>query len=66
VKARARLDLGGNLKAMLEYVSYHGGYIELWVRSTKHPDGATRLSQPLKDVLNALMNDGKAVVKFYP
>jgi hypothetical protein len=66
VKARARLDLGGNLKAMLEYVREHGGHIELWVRSAKHPDGASRLSQPLKDVLDALTNDGKALVRYYP
>jgi hypothetical protein len=48
VKARAKLDLGGNLKAMLDYVRDYGGHIELWVRSAKHPDGPTRLSRPLK------------------
>jgi hypothetical protein len=66
VKARARLDLGGNLKAMIFYVHDYGGHIELWVRSAKHPDGATRLSQPLKEALDELANDGKAIVKYFP
>ena len=54
VKARAKLDLSGNLKAMLDYVNAHGGHIELWIRSAKHPDGPTRLSGPLQDFLGRL------------
>src|SRR5690606_23909267 len=66
VKARARLDLGGNLKAMLDYVRDYGGHIELWVRSAKHPKGPTRLSGPLLERLDELADQGKAVVKSYP
>lgn len=66
VKARAKLDLGGNLKAMLEYVSAHGGHIELWVRSAKHAEGATHLSRPLKDTLERLRARGVASVRYYP
>jgi hypothetical protein len=66
VKARAKLDLGGNLKAMLDYVDAYGGHIELWVRSAKHPAGPTRLSQPLKDRLEQLKGEGKASIKPHP
>jgi hypothetical protein len=66
VKARAKLDLGGNLKAMLEYVDNYGGYIELWVRSAKHPDGPTRLSDPLQRYLKRLEARGLATVKHHP
>lgn len=65
-KARAKLDLGGNLKAMLQYVREHGGHIELWVRSAKHPDGATRLSLPLRNFLEELSSLGRATVRYYP
>ena len=47
VKGRKELALTGNLKAMIEYVEEHGGFIELWVRSPKHPNGATSLTDPL-------------------
>jgi hypothetical protein len=66
VKARAKLDLGGNLKAMMNYVRAHGGHIELWVRSAKHPDGRTQLSRPLQDFLNDMRNEGLATVRYYP
>jgi hypothetical protein len=66
VKARAKLDLGGNLKAMIEYVGEYGGHIELWIRSAKHADGATRLSKPLLDRLKALETEGRAAIKIYP
>ncbi len=31
---------------MIEYVREYGGHIELWIRSAKHPAGATRLTDP--------------------
>jgi hypothetical protein len=66
VKGRKDLALGGNLKAMLEYVERYGGYIELWVRSPKHPGGATKLSGPLKRRIADLEKGGKAAVKNFP
>jgi hypothetical protein len=66
VKARAKLDLGGNLKAMLNYVRDYGGHIELWVRSAKHPDGPTRLSEPLREALSKLGGTGHATVRYQP
>jgi Pre-toxin TG len=66
VKARAKLDLGGNLKAMLYYVNAHGGHLELWVRSAKHPSGPTRLSDSLQDFLSGLAASGLATVKYHP
>jgi len=66
VKARAKLDLGGNLKAMIDYVKAHGGHIELWIRSAKHPDGPTRLSEPLQQALRDLQRKGQATVKPHP
>jgi hypothetical protein len=66
IKARAKLDLGGNLNAMLDYVKAHGGHIELWVRSAKHPDGPTRLSGPLRRSLDELAAKGLATVKYFP
>ncbi|HVG63308.1 MAG TPA: hypothetical protein VNA24_32385 [Hyalangium sp.] len=66
VKARAKLDLSGNLKAMLDYVDAFGGHIDLWVRSAKHPAGPTRLSQPLRDRLEELVREGKASIKPHP
>jgi hypothetical protein len=65
-KARQELSLGGNLKAMLEYVEEYGGHVELWIRSSKHPDGATRLTKPLQEKLTRLTARGKASIKFYP
>ncbi|WP_257459337.1 pre-toxin TG domain-containing protein [Archangium lipolyticum] len=65
-KARKVLSLSGNLEAMLGYVETYGGHIELWVRSSRHPDGATHLSKPLLRVLNRLKTQGKAAVKPYP
>ncbi|MDY7231271.1 pre-toxin TG domain-containing protein [Hyalangium rubrum] len=66
VKARGKLDLGGNLKAMLEYVKEYGGQVELWVRSARHPEGATRLSKPLQISLEELRSAGKAVILYHP
>lgn len=65
-KARKELALSGNLKAMLEYVMEHGGHVELWVRSAKHPEGATQLTKPLRDLLRDLAERGRASVKSLP
>ncbi|WP_309888947.1 hypothetical protein, partial [Archangium sp.] len=65
-KARQKLYLSGNIQAMIDYVDAYGGHIELWVRSARHPDGATHLSDPLQRSLRALEKDGKASVKIYP
>jgi hypothetical protein len=65
-KARKELSLGGNLEAMLEYVREYGGHVELWVRSSRHPDGATRLTAPLKKVLDDLEQLKRASVRRFP
>jgi hypothetical protein len=65
-KARKELSLSGNLNAMIEYVQKHGGHLELWVRSAKHPDGATHLSRPLQRALNDLKRRGRASVNPHP
>ncbi|HYO57345.1 hypothetical protein, partial [Archangium sp.] len=65
-KARKELSLSGNLKAMIDYVNKYGGHLELWVRSAKHPDGATHLSEPLLNKLNNLKEQGKASLRYYP
>jgi outer membrane protein OmpA-like peptidoglycan-associated protein len=65
-KARKELSLSGNLKAMIEYVEKYGGHLELWVRSVKHADGATRLSGSLEKRLRQLMEQGKATLMYYP
>jgi len=65
-KARKELALGGNLKAMLDYVDKHGGHVELWIRSSKHPDGATRLTQPLEAELRKLADERKATIRVFP
>ncbi|XXF77442.1 hypothetical protein P2318_30975 [Myxococcaceae bacterium GXIMD 01537] len=66
VKARSELSLTGNLKAMLEYIQEHGGHIELWIRSTKHPDGPSRLTAPLRTRLRDFESQGKATVRAHP
>jgi hypothetical protein len=66
VKGRKDLALGGNLKAMLDYVDEYGGYVELWVRSSKHPGGATKLTNPLVNRLTELEDNGKAKLKYFP
>ncbi|RKH07188.1 hypothetical protein D7X74_33120 [Corallococcus sp. CA047B] len=66
VKGRAELSLTGNLKAMIDYVRDQGGSIELWVRSARHPSGATRLSNPLNDQLRDLGRLGRASIKPFP
>jgi hypothetical protein len=65
-KARKELSLGGNLKAMLEYVREYGGHVELWIRSSKHPDGATRLTTPLQRLLDEQRQLGRASVNTFP
>ncbi|HZI05161.1 MAG TPA: hypothetical protein VEZ71_14115, partial [Archangium sp.] len=65
-KARKELSLSGNLEEMIEYVEKYGGHLELWIRSTQHADGPTRLSGPLLERLRALEELGKAHVKYYP
>jgi hypothetical protein len=68
VEAKARQDLAltGNLEAMLDYVEQHGGHIELWVRSARHPQGPTHLTAPLRDKLGLLEQSGRARVKYHP
>jgi hypothetical protein len=51
---------------MIDYVEEYGGHLELWVRSAKHPDGATHLSQPLLRRLKLLEADGKAALRDHP
>ncbi len=65
-KARAELALTGNLEAMLDYVRDHGGHIELWVRSSRHPNGPTRMTGPLRLRLETLRAAGKALVRYHP
>ncbi|CAM3083839.1 hypothetical protein G4177_05055 [Corallococcus sp. ZKHCc1 1396] len=66
VKGRAELSLTGNLKGMLDYVARYGGSLELWIRSSKHPEGATQLSNPLSDQIDELRALGRADVRFFP
>ncbi|MFL5351839.1 hypothetical protein, partial [Archangium sp.] len=65
-KARKELSLSGNLKEMIAYVDKYGGHLELWVRSARHPDGASHLSKPLLNKLNDLKEQGKAILLPYP
>jgi hypothetical protein len=65
-KAHKDLALTGNLEAMLNYVEAHGGHIELWIRSARHPHGPTRLSGPLRQKLNFLRDAARASVKYHP
>jgi len=65
-KARKELSLSGNLESMIRYVENHGGHLELWVRSARHPGGATHLSTPLWQRLKALQDLAKADVRYYP
>ncbi|WP_257461603.1 pre-toxin TG domain-containing protein [Archangium lipolyticum] len=65
-KGRQELALTGNLKAMIDYVSKYGGHIELWIRSAGHPAGKTRLTNPLQQDLRALIQDGRAAIKYFP
>ncbi|WNG57855.1 hypothetical protein F0U59_26180 [Archangium gephyra] len=65
-KARKELSLSGNLEAMLNYVEKYGGHLELWVRSAKHPDGATHMTKPLLNALSNLKEQGKALIHNYP
>jgi hypothetical protein len=66
VKARAKMALSGNLEAMLLYVREYGGHVEVWFRSARHPEGKTRLSQPLQRLLKELNEEGRATVMYFP
>ena len=66
VKGRAELALTGNLKAMIDYVQKYGGSIELWIRSARHPEGATRLTKPLSDQIRSLKGLGRGDVRSFP
>jgi Holliday junction resolvase len=65
-KAHKDLALTGNLKAMIEYVEQYGGHIELWVRSPRHADGPTRLTNSLQKRLSDLSAAGRAAVRRNP
>ena len=65
-KGRQELAYSGNIKAMVEYVRSHGGHIELWIRSSAHQAGKTRLTHPLEQALGDLIQDGKAAIHYYP
>jgi hypothetical protein len=65
-KGRKELSLTGNLKAMLLYVRQHGGHVELWIRSARHPDGASRLTEPLQDMIDELAQGGKVSLRRIP
>ena len=66
MKGRKDLALGGNLEAMLDYVRQYGGHIELWVRSPKHPGGATKLTKPLAQRFADLKPSGRAEIRYFP
>jgi hypothetical protein len=68
IEAKARIELAytGNLKVMLDYVREHGGHVELWVRSAQHPEGATRFTRPLLNVLRELTDAGRLTLQTHP
>ncbi|NMO23488.1 hypothetical protein HPC49_52250 [Pyxidicoccus fallax] len=66
VKGRAEMSLTGNLKAMLAYVTTHGGHIEVWFRSARHSSGRTYPSGPLQKDLDRLEALGRATVRYFP
>jgi hypothetical protein len=66
VKGRKDLALTGNVEAMLEYVRQYGGSIELWIRSSKHAEGATRLTEPLQKEMRLLGAQNRARVVPFP
>lgn len=61
VKARKVLGEGGNLGAMMDYIDRYGGSITLVVRSAKHPDGPTMLTQGLVSMMKQLQAHGRTV-----
>jgi hypothetical protein len=65
-KARKDLSLGGNLEAMLHYVQQYGGHLELWIRSSKHPEGASRLTGPLRELIEELAQTGRVSLRRSP
>jgi hypothetical protein len=66
MKGRKDLALGGNLEAMLTYVRQYGGHIEIWVRSSKHSGGATKLTKPLERQIGDLERVGRAEIRQFP
>jgi hypothetical protein len=66
IKGREEMALTGNLKAMIEYVQQYGGHIEVWFRSASHPNGKTRLTDPLRNELRDLEELGKASFEEFP
>lgn len=66
VKGRAEMALTGNLKAMLGYVTEHGGHVEVWFRSALHPDGKTQLTGTLQKDLPRLQDLGKVTMRYFP
>ncbi len=65
-KGRQELALSGNIKAMIDYVKKYGGHIELWIRSSAHSAGQTRLTKPLERELRELVENGSAFIRSYP
>ncbi|HSP80815.1 MAG TPA: hypothetical protein VLQ93_19970 [Myxococcaceae bacterium] len=65
-KAWKELSYTGNLKAMIQYVERYGGHIEVWVRSSSHAQGPTRMTSPLMEALDDLREVGRASVKTHP
>ncbi len=51
---------------MLDYVDEYGGYVELWIRSSKHPGGATKLTDPLVKRIAGLRDRGRAEIRPFP
>jgi hypothetical protein len=66
VKGRTEMSRTGNLKAMLGYVQFHGGHVEVWFRSTAHPLGTTLLTGPLQKDLSRLEGLGRVTVRYFP
>lgn len=66
VKARNVLGQGGNLEAMMAYVDKYGGSMTLIVRSSKHPNGATRLTNNLLREVKDFEERGKLILKSFP
>jgi hypothetical protein len=65
-KARKDLSLTGNLEAMLRYVQQYGGHLELWTRSAKHPNGPSRLTGPLQELIDELAQTGRVSLRRSP
>ncbi len=66
IKGRQEVYWSGNLQAMIQYVDTHGGFMEVILRSKKHPRGATVLSQRIAEQLQVLERQGKAKIEYHP